>query len=283
MEPAHAERLEKVIAEKVRLHGNMAVLSKLNTLLRDANSELSEIEGLIQSDGPIAANVVKISNGALFGFSGDCETVDEALRKVGYAEALRLVSIALSEQVFMRDLDSYGTSADDYWRYSYFTSVFMEAQSKRIGLDPGDAHMIGLLHSIGRVVINELLRVEEIEVYWDRMVPLAEWEEATVGFNSDAAGATLLRQWSFSEDVYRRVAEQSDPGKIASDPYLRLLDYARALAVNLDDDKAIESLCEPEAHSYLEQGGDDVLNGVRDDLEFARKSIDAVYENVSPR
>lgn len=260
----------------------MAVLSKLNTLLRDANSDLSEIEGLIQSDGPIAATVVKISNGALFGFSGECETVKEALRKVGYAEALRLVSIALSEQVFMRDLDSYGITADAYWRYSYFTSVFMEAQSKRIGLDPGDAHMIGLLHSIGRVVINEFLRVEEIEVYWDRLVPLAEWEEATVGFNSDAAGATLLRQWRFSEEVYRRVAEQSDFGKISSDPYLRLLDYARTLAVNLDDEKAIESLCEAQAHPYLEWGGEAVSNGVRDDLIQAKKSIDEVYDNVSP-
>lgn len=251
MNATEKQSFEKTIKEVGDLHGNMAVLSKLDILLKDYNSDLSVAEELIQSDGALSAMIVRISNSVIYGFGDRCDTIRSALYKVGFNEALKLVSLALSKQVFMRNLDGYGVSADNYWRYSYFTAVFMEGQAKRFGFEANNAYLMGLLHSIGRVAINELLHKRDIEIYWDRFVSPNVWEKETIGFSSDVAGSLLLKHWDFSLEMYQRVEDQRKPSKIASDPLLLLLDYARLVAINLEDPEALDSLCERGAHPYL--------------------------------
>ncbi len=261
------------------LHGNMAVLSKLDTVLKDYNSSLEDAEQLVQSDGAIAATIVKLSNSALYGFGEGDNDLSSALQKVGFAETLKLVSMALSKQVFMRDLDAYGVSADSYWRYSYFVAVFMEGQAKRVGLDVSDAYLLGLLHSIGRVVITELLHADEVEVYWDRFVSESVWETSMVGFTNRVAGSLLLKSWNFTEEIYQRVEQQSDPELQAADPVLALLDYARQLALHLEDASRIEELCQPEAHPYLalcEQSESELLASIA----TAQADLEETYESL---
>lgn len=261
------------------LHANMSVLARLSQLLRDTNAPLDTAARLIESDGALASSIIKISNSAFYGTTEKSRDVHSALRKVGLDQALRLVGIAMSKQVFMRDLNAYGLSADDYWLYSYFSGVFMETAARRQGLNPDDAYLLGLLHAIGRVVINELLREEKVEIYWSPSVPACEWEEIMVGFHYDTAGAHLLKNWKFPELICRQIQNQGDAMQYANDPLLTLLAFTRAYAeVNRWDvsnpdwklpesveDKA--SLCgDPEA--------------IDSDLCYACKQVQAIYETL---
>lgn len=236
---------EEVIKSVGDLHGNMAVLAKLDATLRDLNTDISEPERLIQSDGAISGTIVHLSNSPLYGFNEKSENIATALQKVGYDRALKLVGIALSKQVFMRDLESYGVTADSYWRYSYFIAIFLERQAKRLGIDSDEAYLFGLLHSIGRVVINEILHSREVEVFWDRFIPEVEWELMMIGFSNQKAGSLLLKQWDFSPEIYRRVEIQNTP---SDDVLISLLDYARSLALHLIDPPRLKALCNSGAH-----------------------------------
>jgi HD-like signal output (HDOD) protein len=271
MNATEKELFEKAIKEVVDLHGNMAVLSKLDILLKDYNSDLSDAEELIQSDGALSAKIVRISNSVIYRIGDRCGTIRSALYNIGFNEALKLVSLALSKQVFMRNLDAYGISADNYWRYSYFTAVFMEGQAKRFGFEANNAYLIGLLHSIGRVVINELLHKREIEIYWDRFIPPDVWEKESIGFSSEVAGSLLLKNWDFSLEMYQRVENQRKPSKIDSDPLLLLLDYARLVSINLEDSEALASLCEKGAHPYLikqPQSSGELLSAIAETADY---------------
>lgn len=226
---AKAEYLRALSAVE-ELHGNMAVLARLGLLLRRPDSSIDDVARLLQTDGALCANIIRISNSVLYGFGARSTTIHEALVKVGYNRILTLIGAALSKRLFMRDLDAYGMSADDYWSYSYFCAVLLEQQAHRAGQSSEDAYMVGLLHALGRVVINDLLVKTRIEVYWDRSIPSEEWEEILIGFRHDEAGAMLLRRWKFSPEVHDRVARQKDPAAIVADPLLQLLDYARHCA-----------------------------------------------------
>lgn len=272
-------RYNEAIAKIGELHGNMAVLSKLDALLKDYNSDLAEAERLIQSDGALSGAIIQISNSVVFGAGEVTDSVQAALQKVGFKEALKLVSMALSKQVFMRDLSAYGISADAYWRYSYFSGVFMEGQAKRIGLDRSDAYLLGLLHGIGRVLINEVLHVDDVEVFWDRFVPVNQWELAMVGFTSESGGSLLLKQWDFSEEVFGRLRDQSRKERIAKDPMLILLHFTKQVALHLDDPEKLDQICGPEGHFYVRRLGK-AGEAIASEIEAARVNVAEVYESL---
>ncbi|MBK1877290.1 HDOD domain-containing protein [Pelagicoccus mobilis] len=248
MEPTSDSNFEETVKSIGELHGNMAVLSKLDALLKDLNTDISEPERLIQSDGAISGTIVQLSNSPLYGFNDKSDNIATALQKVGYNQALKLVGMALSKQVFMRDLESYGVTADSYWRYSYFTAVFLERQAKALGIDSDEAYLFGLLHSIGRVVINEILHAREVEVFWDRFIPEKEWELMMIGFTNQKAGSILLRTWDFPAELCKRVEQQNHNPSTSKDLQILLLDYARTLALHLIDPPRLKALCRPGAH-----------------------------------
>ncbi len=281
MEVPTTESYVRAIEGISTLHGNMEVLSRIDALLKDQNSSLDDIEKLLETDGALSASVIKLSNRAGLGMGHECESVYDALQTVGFSQAIRLVSSALSKQVFMRDLDAYGISASAYWKYSYFTANFMELQAERAELDQNVAYLLGLLHSIGRVVVNELLLKSEIEVFWDRSILPEEWETATIGFTSEKAGALLLKSWKFAEPIYSRVEKQSEAIEISGDPMLELLDYARLVAMNIEDSASIEKLCSDTEHPFrrdIEMTSSDV----KSDIQESENAVNEILQTLKP-
>ncbi len=269
--PAAAkEDFRRALQKLESLHGNMAVLSSLGLLLRDTNTGIDDLAKLLQTDGALSANVIRVSNSAIYGFGARIHTVEDALIKVGFNQILNLVGAALSRQVFMKDLPAYNLTADDYWAYSYFCGVLVENQSGRLGQSANDAYLIGLLHSIGRVVINELLLKTKIEVYWDRSIPCEEWETLLIGFRHDEAGARLLQAWKFAPAIWRRIECQKYPQAQAEDPVLLTLDYARACA-ELNHYRLAEPYWKlPENHPLTLTPGFD-LDAMTADVEQAKQ------------
>lgn len=83
-----------------KLHGNMAILARLNAILNDPNAALSDAERLINTDAALGATIIRLSNSVLYAVGERRVDVYSALQKVGFNEALRLVGIALSREVF---------------------------------------------------------------------------------------------------------------------------------------------------------------------------------------
>lgn len=229
--PSPSKEEFRLALQKVEaLHGNMAVLAKLGILLREPDTGIDQIARLLQTDGALCANIIRLSNSALYGAGSRSANISDALAKVGYNRILSVIGAALSKRLFMNDLGAYGMSADDYWAYSYFCGVLLEEHAMQIGVAPDEAYLVGLLHALGRVVINDLLLRTKVEIYWDPSLPAEDWETIVLGFRNDEAGAHLLRAWKFSPEVHQRVADQNNPARRAQDPLLRLLDFARRTA-----------------------------------------------------
>ncbi len=224
------EEYRRALQKIESLHGNMAVLSRIGQLLRNPNTGIDEIGRLLQTDGTLCANVIRISNSFAYGVGFKSTNINEALAKVGFNRILSLVGSTLSRQVFMKDLAAYGMTADDYWAYSYFCGLFSETRAASSGQSADEAYLVGLLHAIGRVVINELLIKTKVEVYWDALIACEEWEDLLVGVRHDHAGGILLKSWKFEVGVHQRVSDQKSPTAIAADPVLLVLDYARVCA-----------------------------------------------------
>jgi len=174
-----------------------AVLVKVAELAKDPNTHLEAICELLRNDGPLAADIIRISNSPYYSPATFHGNLGSAVNQIGLREVIRVVNLSLSRQLFARDLPGYGVSAKDYWSDSIAAALVMEVLAKHSGLNPADAHTIGILHAIGRVLINRVIDEQGFAIYWDGHQAIEEWERGSVGFDYAEAGAMLLEHWRF--------------------------------------------------------------------------------------
>ena len=158
-----------------------AVLLKVAELARDPNTDLATISAVLRHDGPLAADIIRISNSPYYAPATFHSNLTSAINFIGLREVVRVVNLSLSRQLFARDLSSYGISANDYWSASIAAALVMEALAKLSGLNPEDAYTIGILHAIGRVLINRVIEEQGFTIYWDNHEPIADWNATPWG------------------------------------------------------------------------------------------------------
>jgi HD-like signal output (HDOD) protein len=203
-----ADQLKKAILEIEELSSTPSVLAKVYRVLQDPDSHLDDISTLLKSDTGLISDIIRIANSPLFGPHTKHTQLESALRTIGLREVFRLVSISLSQQFFARNLTCYRIVAQDYWSFSVLSGYLMEGLAKRLGKDPGDAYLTGIMHATGRIVISQVMEKFHSSARWDGFQELPAWEKQTVGMDSAEAGAILLRQWRFPSPICDAIENQ---------------------------------------------------------------------------
>lgn len=188
-----------------------AVLAKVAELAKDPDADLATLGELLRNDGPLVADIIRISNSPYYAPTTPHSNLTSAIGHVGMAEVVRVVNLSLSRRLFAHDLPGYGVSATDYWSASIAAALVMEALAKQSGLDPEDAYTIGILHAMGRVLINRVIEDQRFTLFWDGQQPIQEWERSSVGFDYAEAGAMLLEHWRFPDWMCEVIRGQVDP------------------------------------------------------------------------
>ena len=198
-----------------------AVLLKVAELASDPNTDLDDIGAVLRNDGPLAADIIRISNSPYYAPPTLHSNLTSAINYIGLREVSRVVNLSLAKQMFARDLNSYGILAIDYWSDSVATALLMEALAKPLGLSPEDAYTLGILHALGRVLINRVIDDTGFTIYWDGREPIEDWERKAVGFDFAEAGALLLEHWQFPAPTCEVIRKQihAEPG---ADPATQL-------------------------------------------------------------
>jgi len=220
---------DEIIQEVKHLPSSPKVLPRLKRLLTDGNSSLEEIAMLIRLDTALAARVLRVGNSAYYNKGLRCQTVDEAVNRVGFDQVYELVSYAVASQVLVRPLEVYSIEAEDIWKQSVACALAAESIALQTGDDCNIAYTVGLLHRIGMVVINEwalrqrpLLRLTGT----DTLEEYTRSERAALGCTQADVGGELLRQWDFPPEMSEPVHWQYAPHATASALRVASLLYA---------------------------------------------------------
>jgi HD-like signal output (HDOD) protein len=209
----------QIVREVKRLPSAPKVLPRLKRLLHDGDSSMQEIVMLIRLDTAIAARVLQVSNSPYYNQGLRCDTVDEAVNRVGYNRIYELVSYAVASQVLVRPLEVYSLEADEIWQQSVACALAAELIASITGDDRNVAYTVGLLHRIGMVVVNEwALREHPHLRFIGESFPgeFIRSERAILGCTQADVGAELLRSWDFSPDTTMPVQCQYEPRNAAA-------------------------------------------------------------------
>ena len=201
------------------------IFGKLGRLLKDPDTGMVEITDLVNTDSSLTAQVIRLSNTAAYCGGNPVDTLDEAINRIGFRELYKLVGMAASSQVFSKRNKTYNLDGSLMWENSLAAGLVMEFLAKRVGLDDQEAYTLGLLRSMGKMVINACAATNPAYPNYptDSEPPLIDWEDNNFGINNPTVAGFILYDWNFPEETGATVQFQYEPEKADTDspmPYL---------------------------------------------------------------
>ncbi len=177
-----------------------------------------------------------------------------------------MVSLILAQNLSSENLPHYQLSSDDLWAESVTVSLLMEELALPAKLNKSQAATAGVLHNVGRVMIDNLLDYLNKDARWDPEISVTEWEKSVVGLHYGEAGGRILKEMEFPDEIREIIRFHVDPQE-ASQPIKQayLLNYCVQLAESVGKG-FLRPFAEIPATEFLvphlELSDEDVINAI---------------------
>jgi putative nucleotidyltransferase with HDIG domain len=138
-----------------------AVAFQIEKLIRAGDYGLDELAKLVSSDQVLSADVLRVSNSALYARGGAINSVKAAVGRIGAKDVARL-ALAFGLGAHASAAGKLAPLRRKVWMDSLAAAMLGQALAKGRGLAPDVAFSAGLLHDFGKVValacIEELIQ-----------------------------------------------------------------------------------------------------------------------------
>jgi HD-like signal output (HDOD) protein len=206
---------DEVTRDLADLPSAAAVLPQLLRLLGDDSANVENIVQLLKMDQGVSARVMKIGNSAYYSQGYRCQSVEEALARVGMLKTYEVVAQAAAADLLMRRLRTYGIEPEEFWKQSVTCAMAAALLGRYVDIDEHFAYTIGLLHGAGIVAVDywaTSTHEDGISFQW-KGFPLdaTEDEREILGFTSASAAGSLLKSWGFQPGITEPIRWQFTP------------------------------------------------------------------------
>lgn len=191
---------DTIITIGTKMPPGLGIFGRLQALLRDPDADLDDIVKLVKVDPSLTFQVIRLSNSVLYGTKSSCQSLDDAVARVGMAELQQIVGLAVARQCFQGELELFQISPTLLWENAVGVGTLMSAFAKQVGADAGAAYATGLLRNIGKVVLNNYPGGVCYPGVTDQP-DVHAWEKEVHGMTAVEVSAVLLDHWRFSADT----------------------------------------------------------------------------------
>lgn len=213
---------------------------KLLGLLDDPDVPLRDIASVAARDVGLSATMLRMANSSMFGLRGRVGSISDALRVIGTAQARLLVLASGISQAAQKELPHYGLAAGAFMQHSELVAnltmyVAYEVRYTNIG----SAYSAGLLHDIGKIVINGLVQQGGYATFEAGMrrgnCSLLDAEIALCGSDHAAVGSQLGELWSLPSELTQSIAQHhGDPNGLGEGSLAWCVSIANSVAGVVD-------------------------------------------------
>lgn len=188
-----------------------AVVPRVLALMAEDRSSAKSVAGAVGHDLVLSARVLTVANSAYYGFSREVTTLEGAVALLGF-KLIRALALSLSVlNCLPRGAESQLFSPRLLWLHSLGVATAMEKITRLTNHfgDPGVSFVEGLLHDVGKIVLNHYFRKQFQDALdqahqSDRL--LAVCEEEILGFNHAEVAEVLLQRWQFPAEIVDCIA-----------------------------------------------------------------------------
>ena len=186
--------------------------------LNDPTSNASDVALSLSRDEGLVLRTLKLANSAAYGMSRNISDVSEAIALLGYKNISNIVLAATVYSVMDKGLNGYALDRGELCRHSLtaaYAARYIAQTTKKI--PPEEAYVGGLLHDIGKVVLNDYVHfgygliIKEVE---EKHIPFSEAEQKIIGFDHSTVGSLLVERWSLPKGYYHSTLLHHKPNEL---------------------------------------------------------------------
>ena len=183
------------------------ILEELVKKLSDPNSNLDNIEELVQVDQSITTQILQVSNKVEFTEPGEerITTIHDALHKLGFENAKKIALNVSVLKLMKLTKSTVNFSCEDLWQHSLGVAIASSEISNLVGYDnPDQAYACGLMHDIGKVIKLKYSKKDfskEITSAYRKKIDLYDLEIMRNLIRHDLAGAKMMQAWNMPESL----------------------------------------------------------------------------------
>lgn len=212
------------------------VATRILHIIADDNSSLEELKKVISMDQSFSSRLLKVANSPYYRVSNTISDITDAITHIGFTTVQALVFA-----VSLKDLRHPLNKTDVLlWEHSMAVSVASGMIARDLGvMSSGETSIYGLLHDIGKVVINLSLKKEFADVIRtveELHIPFVEAENKVLGFDHGDIGKYVADQWRLPAEMAFVIANHHEADILESHETIDL--KRKTLIV-----KAADALC----------------------------------------
>ena len=271
------------MADLPAMSGNVNELLSLTGSGRSAAQDLAEV---ILRDYSLTNKVLRVVNSAYYGMPRAINNVTRAVTILGFDVIREMASaIALFEDFADAGMDKKGVAKVLTRSLLSGLQAKMLVFGKKISVDPEEAFICGLLHNLGKIVVQVYLPdlYEEIELRIRTGLSVeAAAREQLHGLSFQDIGQEMARIWNLSPNLIAAMTPYppEPAGRDDSEAYLQnIAAFTNSLTDRICNEQGIAKLLK-EYKGVLDISRDDAIVLVRKSVELAEEFSETVRSGL---
>ena len=174
------------------------VASKALRQMNDPEISGAQLAKTISQDQGLTAKVLKVANSALYALPREVKNLQQAAMVLGFTTLKSIVISASCRSIYKR----FGMTERGLWTHSVASAMASHLLAQQLDLKHRDeAFVAGLMHDIGKVVMNNGARdkyKEVMRITKEEQLPSTEAEQRIFGFSHVDVGSILVQRWELT-------------------------------------------------------------------------------------
>lgn len=180
------------------------VVYKVLEISGTTDSSTAEIERVIVVDPGFSSKLLTVANSAYYALPRKVTSIREAILFLGFKTIRQIAMTVGLYDMFIGKTDRESMRRRTWWRHSVDTAVASRWLAKQTGkLPPDDAYTCGLLHLIGKTLLDRFggKDYESVEVLIRNGFPDATAEINVYGCDHVQVARAASEKWGFPEPL----------------------------------------------------------------------------------
>ena len=207
------ELSQKLAAAVDRMPAFPKSVQKILELTRDVNCSPKDLVQVIDKDPVVTVKVLRVVNSAYYSLPKQITSINHAVVYLGF-NTIKNLALSIAAIGMLPADNEAGFDGQQYLLHSLATAAIAKQLASRVGADPMDCFIAGLLHDFGKVVFAQFMPKE-----FRQALELSQWNESSlhlalrevIGVDHAAVGAMLVEKWRFPPDLIETVGHQYGP------------------------------------------------------------------------
>ncbi len=208
--------LDQISAAIDRLLPVPQIALSIAHMLSDEDTNISSIADEIKRDQVLSANVLRLCNSSYLGIPRKIASIDQAVVFLGSKILIQMVITAQTEKIYLGCEQGYSLSRGGMYHHALATARLSERLARaRGGIAPDVAYTAGLLHDIGKVVLDQHIAAVQPLFYrtiYDRNKDSSELEREMFGIDHCQTGLVLTERWELPDVIRDAILFHHSPG-----------------------------------------------------------------------